>query len=70
MTKKYRFVDGTSEGGEIRHDVVDGGNKSPVHDMGDSYENTTREGDVRACALLSTDWVPATRRSVTCATSP
>jgi hypothetical protein len=45
VTKKYGCGDGTSEGGEIRHDVVDGGNKSPVHDMGDSYEDTTREGD-------------------------
>jgi hypothetical protein len=44
VTKKYGGGDGTSEGGQICHDIVDGGNESAVHDVGDSYEDTTREG--------------------------
>jgi hypothetical protein len=44
VTKQYGGGDGTSEGGEICRDVVDRGNESLVHDMGDSYEDTTREG--------------------------
>ena len=43
VTKEYGDGDGTSEGGEIRHDVVDRGNELLVHDMGDSDEDTTRE---------------------------
>jgi len=44
VTKQYGSPDGTSEGSEIRHDVVDGGDESLIHDMGDSYEDTAREG--------------------------
>lgn len=44
VAKQYGGPDGTSEGGEIRHDVIDGGDEPLVHDMGDSYEETTREG--------------------------
>ncbi|MGA8723595.1 MAG: hypothetical protein WB565_01000 [Acidimicrobiales bacterium] len=44
MAKQYGGPDGTSEGGEIRRDVVDGGDETLVHDMRDSYEETTREG--------------------------
>ena len=44
VTQQYGGPDGTSEGGEIRRDVVDGGDETLVHDMGDSYEDTTREG--------------------------
>jgi len=44
MTKQYGGGDGTSEGNEVRGDVVDRGNKALVHNMGDSYEDTTREG--------------------------
>ena len=44
VTKQYGGGDGTSEGGEIRRDVVDRGNESLVHELGDSYEDTTREG--------------------------
>jgi hypothetical protein len=43
VTKQYGGGDGTSEGGEIRRNVVDRGNESLVQDMGDSYDNTTRE---------------------------
>jgi hypothetical protein len=35
---------GTSEGREIRHDVVDGGDESLIHDMGGSYEDAASEG--------------------------
>jgi len=35
---------GTSEGRQIRHDVVDGSDESLIHDMGNSYEDTAREG--------------------------
>ena len=45
MTKQRGGGDSTREGGEIRHDVVDGRNESPVHHVGDSYQHTTREGD-------------------------
>ncbi len=34
----------TSEGREIRHDVVDRGDESLIHDMGDSNEETARKG--------------------------
>ena len=44
MTKEYGGGDGTSEGGEIRRDVVHRGNESLVHDMGHRYEDTTSEG--------------------------
>ena len=44
MTKQNGGPDRTPEGSEIRRDVVDGGDESLVHDMGDSYEDTTREG--------------------------
>jgi hypothetical protein len=37
VTKQYGGPDGTCEGREIRHDVVDGGDESLIHDMGDSY---------------------------------
>jgi hypothetical protein len=45
VTEQYGGPYGTPEGSEIRPDVVDGGDESLVHDMGDSYEQTTREGD-------------------------
>ena len=38
MTEQRRGSDGASEGGEVRCDVVDRGDKSPVHDVGDSDE--------------------------------
>src|SRR5205823_12307264 len=41
--KQHGGGDGTSEGGEIRANVVHRGNESLVHDMGDSYEDTARE---------------------------
>ena len=44
VTEQYRGCDRTSEGGEVRHDVVDRGNESLVHDMGDSDHDTTCEG--------------------------
>jgi hypothetical protein len=44
VTKQYGDPDGTPEGSEIRRDVVDGGDKSPVDHMRASYEDTTREG--------------------------
>jgi len=44
VTEQYGGPYGTSEGREIRHDVVDGGDESPIHDMGDSYEDATGEG--------------------------
>jgi len=44
VTEQNGGSDGTPEGSEIRHDVVDGSDESLVHDMGDSYDNTTREG--------------------------
>jgi hypothetical protein len=44
VTKQNGGPDGTPEGSEIRRDVVDGGDESLVHDMGDSYEDTTRKG--------------------------
>jgi hypothetical protein len=44
VTEQYGGPYGTSEGREIRHDVVDRGDESPIHDMGDSYEDTAREG--------------------------
>ena len=44
MTKQYGGPDGTSEGREIRRDVVDGGDESLIHDVGASYEDTAREG--------------------------
>jgi len=44
VTKQYGGPDGTPEGSEIRRDVIDGGDESPVDDMGASYEDTTREG--------------------------
>jgi hypothetical protein len=43
VTKEDGDRDGTSKGGEIRHNVLDRGNESLVH-MGDSYEDSTREG--------------------------
>lgn len=45
MTKQCGGPNGTSEGGEICGDVVDGGDESLVHDMGDRYEETTSEGN-------------------------
>jgi len=44
VTEQYGGPYGTCEGGEIRHDVVDGGDESLVHDMGDSDDDTAREG--------------------------
>ncbi len=44
MTKQYGGPDGTSEGREIRRDVVDGGDESLIRDVGDSYEDTAHEG--------------------------
>jgi len=44
VTKQDGGPDGTPEGSEIRRDVVDGGNESLVHDMGDSYEDSARKG--------------------------
>ncbi len=44
VTKQYGGPDGAPEGRQIRRDVVYGGNESLVHDMGDSYEETTGEG--------------------------
>lgn len=44
VTKQYGGPDGTPERSEIRRNVVDGGDESPVDDMGASYEDTTREG--------------------------
>lgn len=44
VTKQDGSPDGTSEGGQIRRDVVDGGYESPVYDMGDSDEDTTSKG--------------------------
>ena len=44
VTKQYGGPDGRPEGREIRRDVVDGGDESLVHHMGDSYEEATREG--------------------------
>lgn len=38
VTKQHGGGDGTSERGEIRHDVVDRSDESLVDDMGDSYE--------------------------------
>ncbi len=43
MTKQNGGPNGTPEGSEIRRDVVDGGDESLVHDMGDSYEDTACE---------------------------
>jgi hypothetical protein len=44
VTKECGGGDGTSERCEVRHDIVDRGNESLVHDMGDSNEEATREG--------------------------
>ena len=44
MTEQYGGPYGTSEGREIRYDVVDGGDESLIHDMGDSNYDTAREG--------------------------
>jgi hypothetical protein len=44
VTKQNGGPDGTPEGSEIRRDVVDGGDESLVHDVGDSYEDTTSKG--------------------------
>ena len=44
VTEQYGGPYGTSEGREIRHDVVDGGDESLIHDMSDSYEDSAREG--------------------------
>ena len=39
MAKQNGGPDGTPEGSEIRRNIIDGGDKSLVHDMGDSYED-------------------------------
>ncbi len=44
MTEQHRSANCATECGEIRRHVVDGGNESVVHDVGDCYEQTTREG--------------------------
>ena len=44
MTKQYGCPGGTPKGREICNNVVDGGDESPIHDMGDSYDDTTRKG--------------------------
>ena len=44
MTEQHGGPDSTSEGREIRHDVVDGGDESLIHDMGDSYRDTAGKG--------------------------
>ena len=44
VTKQNGGPDGTPEGRQIRRDVVGGGDESLVHDMGDSDEDTAREG--------------------------
>ena len=44
VTEKRGSSDGASEGGEVRCDVVDRGDKSLVHDVGDGNEETAREG--------------------------
>jgi len=35
----------TAEGREIRHDIVDWGDESLIHDMGGSDEDTAGEGN-------------------------
>src|SRR5205807_2263326 len=44
VTEQNGGGDSTSEGGEIRGDVVDGGDESLVHDVGDSDDDATRKG--------------------------
>ena len=44
MTEQRGGSDGVSEGGEVRCDVVDRGDKSLVHDVRESNEATTCEG--------------------------
>jgi len=44
MAEQDGGPNGTSEGSEIRYYVVDGGDKSLIHDMGNSYQDTAREG--------------------------
>ena len=44
MTEQYGGPYGTSEGREIRHDVVDGGDESLIHNMGTSYEDAAGDG--------------------------
>jgi hypothetical protein len=43
MTEQQGGPDSTSEGREIRHDVVNGGNEPLVQDMGDGNDDTARE---------------------------
>ncbi len=44
MTEQYGNSYGTSEGREIRRDVVDGGDEASIRDMGYSYQDAAREG--------------------------
>jgi len=44
VTEQYGGPYGASEGHEICHDVVDGGDESVIDDMGDSYEDAAGEG--------------------------
>ena len=43
MVQQRGHGHGASEGGEVRCNVVDRGDKSLVHDVGDSDEKTARE---------------------------
>ena len=43
MIEQRGYSDGASEGGEVRCNVVDRGDESSVHDVGDSDEKTARE---------------------------
>ena len=44
MIEQHGGGNGASESGEIRGNVVDRGDEPLVHDVGDSYEETAREG--------------------------
>jgi hypothetical protein len=44
VTEQRGGSDGTSEGGEVRCDVIGRGDESSVHDVGDRNEETAREG--------------------------
>ena len=74
MTQEYRGRHGTSEGGQIRHDVVDRGNESLVHDVRNRDHDTTGEGHGQKKAhhgrSLADARAGSTRPTVVCAYVP
>lgn len=53
VTKHGGDRDGAAECNEVRHDVVERGNESLIHDMGHSYQDTTGKEQLPSAGLLN-----------------